>query len=306
MINPNSKVNRDKIRVKVSKLLGIDSQKIACEYNPSKYSAIYRIRVANVNSKKDSYILKEIRDPSEFHFYESVLEPYKLDSPKMYGFIDVDHRLFMVMEEIPQENNHLDPKKKYELAIDWLIRKDSMAYDKLHYISSLSLTFIETKIWGTKQWLELICNGMESGIHPRLTEPTFRLIRTNFNEVEYTLKRGRQTLCHNDFQMGNILFRSHKESNRIYVIDWTYPNIASVCIDLATLTHAAPASFKPYLLDRYRSQIDFEEFDEIYKCAESYAKLCDFAWMVDSLMKGLSPVDMKKFEVLLSELKNVA
>ena len=76
------------------------------------------------------------------------------------------------------------------------------------------------------------------------------------------------------------------------------------------LIHVAINHIKSHLLERYRLQIDFKGFDEIFNAAQSYAKLFDLAWMVNVLLGELTDEWYEewfqtKFKYLLRELQEI-
>ncbi len=69
-------------------------------------------------------------------------------------------------------------------------------------------------------------------------------------------------------------------------MDWTYPAIGTVCIDLATLLHVAPATHRDRLIARYRAQRPVQDFDSIYTAARVHVNLAILEWMSDAIRTG--------------------
>lgn len=261
VLKQQSIIDMNKIKSNLSEMLDIDIKHVTSELQIEKYSDIYKIHVEDSNKRMSSFILKD-SDPPDFEFYKDILEPYNLDSPKMYGHIEVDNRTLLVMDYIPHETSDRESEQKYKRAIDWLIKKDSILSKGLNRIGYLPC--IRSDIWGPDQWLDLVHRGVEAKVHPLLTKRFLEKLKNKFLKIINKLKEGKQTICHNDFHIYNILFGEKKRAAEISVIDWTLPNIGSVCVDLARLIYYAPNPIKSDLLERYRSQIHFKGIEENY------------------------------------------
>jgi thiamine kinase-like enzyme len=301
MLKQKSTIDTTKIKDELSKILNMEIWQIASEFQHVRYSDIYKIKVNNAYS----FILKDISNTwLDFELYKYILEPYKLDSPKIYGELEIGHNAFIIMEYIPHEPTDWRSEEKYKRAIDWLIKKDSILSENLNKIASFPYIQPFNKTLVT--WLEKIQKGVETKTHPSLTYQFFTDIKNEFHEVISLLKEGKQTICHNDFQMQNVLFGTGERAGEIYVVDWTLPSIGSVCVDLATLVHYAPDDIKPDLLERYRSRMDFNGFEEVFKGAQVYANLFDFSWMVTALIDGKKEtINTDRFNYLLRELQRI-
>ena len=278
-------INTNQIKDKISDLLKLNISQVT-EIKATGYSSnVHKIKVYDTNDNVYQFILRGIYDSSELDFYKTVLEPFNLDSPKVYGLIDEDSNLYAVMEYIPHEPTDLEDEHKFRRAIDWLIKKDKILTENLRHISSFPC--IKSHIWGPARYIDIIHRGAKAKVHPLLNDKCYDIIRSQFHGLEKILQEGTRTINHNDFQMWNILFGVDEKAGNMYIIDWAAPNIGSVCVDLALLILVAPNHIKSDLVERYRLQIDFMGFDEIFNAAQSYAKLFDLAWLVNVMLGEL-------------------
>lgn len=267
-------------------LLKMNIHELALRPVQSRYSKFFVADLKDTCGHLKKLFIKEHYKEStcylDFDFFKNVLEPYGLNSPYNYGIFSVDQQSYIVMDFI-DHGHHLSEEEKYFAAVDWLVRKDSVLVEDLPSLSKLSC--IELNIWGPEQWLGLLHDGVRKGIHPKLNKESFNAMYRNFRDIAGTLTGGRQTVCHNDFGMYNILFTG-KGGSSIYVIDWTRPTISSVCVDLAFLVNFAPPQLKEMLLNRYRASIEVGWVEDIYNAALHCVRLCRLGWMTNDVVTG--------------------
>jgi thiamine kinase-like enzyme len=294
------------VRSSLSELLNIDIQKVITEFPAVGHSgSTYKITTFDRSEQKREFILKCVSDDSYYNFYEEVLSQYEFDSPRIFGIISVGEILFLVMEFVPHESAEWNNKLKYKQAVEWLIKKDTITNNNLNELVSCSSVQSSVRD-NVDQWLATIRRGFELKVHPLMTGHDLNILfrkRNYFHKVNSLLSQKQQTINHNDFQMFNILFGNGQKKGKLYVIDWSGPNIGSVCIDLAKLIRVAPNEFSTYLLTAYRSQINFEGFDEIFKAAQIRTNLLIFAWMVEMLINGRGhAISLPQFQAIFREI----
>ncbi len=79
--------------------------------------------------------------------------------------------------------------------------------------------------------------------------------------------------------MGNILF-ADESLKRVYVIDQTRPHLTSICRDLSQLVDDLPNSQRGILIQEYRKEFNFEDFEKEFQNAVIIRDLGYLAWMV--------------------------
>ncbi len=258
-------------------------------------------------------IIKKVENSSDYLFYKEVLEPFNLDSPKMYGTVGTEDGLFLVMEYISHKPISWADEERFTQAVNWLIKKDSIIHDNFSrvressYMKSLSASpHFRYRI---DQCLDIFSKGVDLNVHPVISSNTLQALRDEkeclYEVATRVSEEGRATVSHYDFQMHNILFGSEDREGRIYVIDWAEPKIDSVCMDLIGLLHCAPEAIRQKLMEMYRSQVDFENFQAIYKQSEFLVDLSEVAWMVEMLINGRrESVDVSALELQARRFQN--
>src|SRR5712691_10254797 len=126
-------------RNSLSVLLNIDVKEVTSEFSATGHSgSTYKITTLDGDERKHEFILKRVPDDSYSTFYQEVLSRYDFDSPKVYGIVSIDENLFLVTDFIPHEPAEWGNKLKYKRAIEWLIKKDSIARNSLNDLASCS------------------------------------------------------------------------------------------------------------------------------------------------------------------------
>jgi len=298
------------LRVERKPRVHVEPQQGGCSDN------VYKVTIWDRSGNSLRVVLKEVDDSRPYVFYKETLEPLELDSPRMYGHIEADGRLLLVMEYIDHEPTTWNDEKRYELALKWLIRKDRVIHD--HFQTVAESSYMKTISIGppflqrVEYCLRVITDAADSTLSSVLPTQFLNLLTRNESRL-YELatrvsKRGRLTVAHYDLQMGNILFKSAKKKlltfgkkkDVIYVIDWAEPKIDSVCVDLIGLVHIAPHALRQRLVDSYRREIDFVGFGEIYRDYELLLDLSELGWMAEMM------ADQKQAYINLAEFERKA
>ncbi len=254
---------------------------------------VYKLDLAEQGRTPHTVIIKKVANSSSYLFYKEILEPLKLDSPKMYGTVETEDGLFLVMEYIPHKPISWTDEERFTRAVNWLVKKDSIIYNNFSkvresaYMKSLPASPpFRSRI---DECLEIVAKGVDLKVSPMISTPLVEAFR-NKQECLYELSRclsvrGRTTVSHYDFQMHNILFASEAKEGKIYVIDWAEPKIDSVCMDLIGLVHCAPTGIRQKVIELYRSQVDCENFETTYAQSELLVDLSELAWTVEMAIK---------------------
>jgi thiamine kinase-like enzyme len=301
-------MNTDTIKTSLSRLLHMNIQEITPLFESAGYSGnAQKIMTVDERKQKRTLLLKRVFDASDYQFYQEVLRPYDLNAPEMFGIISIADTSFLVSDYIPHQPAEWQNFYKFRRAVEWLVKKDTIAahnLEKLKACASVQKT-VRNHI---QEWLACISKGVEMQVHPLLTGKFLSHLlyhEIHFQQARSLLLQKQQTINHNDFQMYNILF-GIDEREEISIIDWSGPNIGSVCVDLAKLLIVAPARFGPAITEHYRSHISFEGFHEILEAALLLTKLTIFAWMLEMLIKGRpEAISFPQFQTIYKELQEI-
>jgi aminoglycoside phosphotransferase (APT) family kinase protein len=297
------------LREPLSELLEFEVRGVESKFKGSGFSGgVFRIDVVDTGGPQRPFILKKVPDSREYDFYRDVLAPYGLDSPEIYGLVESEGHRFLVIEHVPHDDPDWGDPKRYQWAIDWLIRKDRNAGRRLDEIASLSYVRPFEAGHGEER-LRPIGEACREGVDRLLDGSFAAVLEANAARVgEWTtlLRRGPQTVTHNDFQLLNVVIGKEEREGELYVIDWTHPSIGSVCIDLATLVQVAPDELQAELIERYRWQAwtDGDDFEEIFEAARGHVNLSILTWMIDALQEGQTEVVWRpKLKRTIAELR---
>lgn len=277
----------------LSRLLGADLCVRGIELEESGYSGgVYRFIVRPEGQGRIDFVLKRVPDANVFRFYEDVLAPYDLNSPRMLGTFHKgrgrDREHFIVMEYIPHEEPDWADFAKYRRAVDWLAHRDQLLerhleqIAELDYIEPFALPPFEAMLARTRE-------AVHDRLDPLLTDSLLRALESageQYYRADRALRHGPQTVTHNDFQMLNLLFGTEANSGELYVVDWTYPAIGSVCIDLATLVHVSPPELRQKLIHQYLAARSVPDFPSVFSAAQLHVHLSVLQWIIDALQSG--------------------
>ena len=273
----------------LSSFLGLDLIHVRSEPQVSDLpGAVLKVSALDSDRHEHPLILKRSSDDRDYRLFRHYLEPYQLNSPRVYGHIEIDGQGFMVMDYI----RHLPPdwgdRGRVLEAVRWLIKKDLVTSQNLSSIRSLDCLGA-VKWFGVDYWLPIFERWYKGSKHDQSEQIWGVVYRNRTRVAEYIddlAESGPQTVVHGDFGMGNILFGDGEYKNRLYVIDWSEPHIASVTHDLAHLYDHAPADVKGELITTYREHIDVPRFDDLFGEARVLRDMGYLAWMVDKINEG--------------------
>lgn len=273
----------------VAELLSADLRDFEIEFESRGYSgAVHRLTARDGRGESWTLLLKGGPVETNYRFFRDVLAPYRLNSPQMYGVIDGGDASYLVMEYIPHEPPDWRDPSRYQRALEWLVYKDATLAPDLARIARLD--YLQPFDLGSfRARTAVLRSAAEEQLDARISAPWVDAIEGNrhrFDEAAANVRSGPQTVVHNDFQMLNILFGSGAKAGQLYVVDWTTPAIGSVCIDLATLVHVAPAELRQGLIERFLAACPVSDFGERFAAAQLHVHLSILTWMIDALRSG--------------------
>lgn len=251
-------------------------------------------------------ILKQQQDHSAFRFYMHYLQPFKLNSPREYGYIDSDGQAFLVMDYIPHATPNWSDSNGYIKAVQWLTRKDLVTVHHLDSLRNLDC-FGRMEYYGVPYWLaELEQLSKVSAPNSQIRQ-IVRTIRANQTRIDTYIEElnsaGAQTVVHGDLHLSNVLFGEGDHASELFVIDWTEPHIGSVTKDLASLYDNAPRAIKAELIKLYRSEIDFPGFDELFAKARLLRDIGYLSWMAGMISaKAQQEIDQNELERVMQSI----
>ena len=307
MYRQKAQLNAETLREPLSRLLDWDADDIQLGFESSGHSGtVFRVYVTGPAGRSRDLVLKGDPDPNALRIYRDVLRPFGLNSPEVLGALEIGGKQWLVMKYIPHELPDWADPQRYRRAVDWLLRKDAVANRNLAWLGELEyLEPFEAGDPGRR--LEAIARSCNVQADPSLTRAWRDLLERRFQraeEITPLLRQGPQTITHNDYQMLNILFGESPNQEEMFVIDWTYPAIGSVCVDLASLVHVAPRELRPSIVDRYRRAAPFEPFEPIFAAARAQVNLSVLTWMIEAIAEGQShAVHQGKLREIVSELQ---
>ena len=307
MYRQKAQLNAEALWEPLSRIIDWEPDEIELGFESSGHSgAVFRVVVSGRSGWSRHLVLKRDPDPNAWRIYRDILRPCELNSPEMLGVCEIADSQWLVMEYVPHEQPDWADPQRYQRAVDWLLHKDAVANRNLAWLGELEyLEPFEAGDPGRR--IEAIARSCNVQLDPSLTNMWRELLERRFNKAEEItplLRQGPQTITHNDYQMFNILFGESPKQEEMFVIDWTYPAIGSVCVDLASLVHVAPRELRSLLVDRYRRAAPFEPFEPIFDAARAHVNLSVLTWMIEAIAEGQShAVHQSKLREIVSELQ---
>jgi thiamine kinase-like enzyme len=170
--------------------------------------------------------------------------------------------------------------------VEWLIKKDLVTSQRLDSIKNLECIG-DMKYYGVQYWLSHFERWSQESLFKAQARHIWRLVHANQSRIDTYIGELHsleiQTVVHGDLHLSNVLFGEKETENEVFVIDWTQPHIGSVTKDLASLYDNAPNNTKEALLNRYRKQINFPSFDEMFAKAKLLRDIGYLAWMAEMI-----------------------
>lgn len=265
--------------------------------------SLCKVTVFDQGQNERSFMLKRKHDDTDYRLYQQYLEPYHLNSPKEYGYLELNGQRFLVMDYIKHLPINWDDGNGYLKAVQWLIKKDLITGQNLASLRTLD-GLGKMEFYGIQEWLPEFEQWHKDSTGNHQAKAVWRTVYLSQNRINEYIdelnQAGVQTIVHGDLHMSNILFGEGEANHELFVIDWTQPHIGSVTKDLASLYDNAPLNLKSELVEIYRQQVDFPHFDELFAKAKVLRDVGYLAWMVWMINEG------QKAEIGQNELDRVA
>lgn len=301
MHTPQSTI-AEQILQQLARCVALEIVQVQAEYGESSLSrSLFKVSVLEAGQNEYTFVLKRQQDDGGYRFYQQYLRPYRLDSPQVYGCIELDGQCFWVMEYIPHLPPDWNASPGYLKAVQWLIQKDRITLQNLNAIRKLDCLGT-MEFYGVAYWLAIFEKWHKDSTANQQAQVVWARVNANQNRINDCIaelnQTGLQTVVHGDLHMSNILFR--QDNNELFVIDWTQPHISSVTKDLASLYDNAPLNVKSELIKMYRTQIDFHNFEETFAKAKILRDVGYLSWMAEMINEGQGA------EIAQTELDRVA
>ena len=128
----------DQIAQQLSPFLDFEISQVQSEYQ-AKGSAgsLFKVSVFDKDQNERPFMLKRKQDDTDYRLYQQYLEPCHLNSPKEYGYLELDGQRFLVMDYIKHLPINWDDGNGYLKAVQWLIKKDLITWQNLASIRNL-------------------------------------------------------------------------------------------------------------------------------------------------------------------------
>ena len=298
---------------RLSELLRVKVRELRSEFLEGQSGNVHRVQFRDASDVPRTVVLKKVDSAFEYDFYRRILEPFALDAPKTHGLIVTSSGRFLVMDYVPHEPARWTDYDKFRTAIRWLAKKDRIIHE--HFKSILDTRLLNFApdhpplVDSIEDCIDIIRKGVERKVSPLLSPLLLHAVvqrRRLLHEIAADIfEKSRLTICHRDFHLKNVLFPVENPA-AVYVIDWSNPEIDSVCVDLARLVLLAPPPIRGELIDLYRSHVDFDEFEERYRQTELIMTLQQFAWSFSVILEArrgpLNPPELRKVQTLQRRL----
>jgi hypothetical protein len=279
--------NIDNLTNQLSQLLGLEISRIQFEDHVEGVPAtVHIVSLFDRFQTKHRLVIKNQEDRTALCLYAHYLRLFGLNSPHYYGYIDVDGRLFLVMEYVHHSPPNWSDPHGYFQAVDWLIKKDRITSPHVTSLRHLDC-FGEMRYYGVPYWLSQFERWDRAASSPAYAQHLWRIVHANQSRIDTYIQElissEIQTVVHGDIHLSNVLFGAQERENEVFVIDWTQPHIGSVTKDLASLYDNAPNAIKDALLARYQQQIHVPRFDELFAKAKLLRDIGYISWMAEMI-----------------------
>ena len=143
----------DQITEQLSQFDGLKISHAQAVYQESSsLGTVLRVSVFDKDQRGHPLILKKQDNDAAYRLYQQYLEPYHLNSPKEYGYIELDGQRFLVMDYIKHIPTHWEDRTSYLIAVEWLIKKDLITRQNMDYVRNLDCLGV-TPYSGVDYWL---------------------------------------------------------------------------------------------------------------------------------------------------------
>ncbi|KKT15136.1 MAG: hypothetical protein UV94_C0003G0067 [Parcubacteria group bacterium GW2011_GWC1_43_30] len=288
-------LDRDLLKHQLSSLIGEELTSVTATYEPTGYTGnVYFVDTVSKSGSIYKLVVKRMIDTKEWNLYTDFLKPYNLNSPVHIGKIKLDRHEFLVMERIDSKLKLLDHKVWLKNALNWLIRKDTVCSKDIKKVSKIDP--IKQNINTGEGWWPIIEKCVSSKLHPLIDKSLYKKLlgqKEVLAEYNEALQSGIQTVVHNDFQKRNTLI---DKRGVLFVIDWSNPNIGSICIDLARLIEANHENARD-IRKQYARSINVDHFETLLSMAKFRNTFSIFVWMCKAIIDGQREAVEKEYDI---------
>ncbi len=289
----------------LTELLRVPVRELSLEFSAGQSGNVHRVQFRVASDVSRTVVLKKVESTFEYAFYQRILEPLGLDAPKAHGHVVTSSGRFLVTDYVAHEPARWTDHDKFRTAARWLAKKDRLVHE--HFQSILDTRLLKFPRDrpplqdSIEDAIDIVRRGVERKVSPLLSP----LLLQSLVERRHVLHglaadiftKSRLTICHRDFHLQNVLFPLENRAS-VFVIDWSKPEVDSVCVDLARFVLLAPPPIRAELVAIYRSHVDFDGFEERYRQTESVMTLLQFAWTFSVILDGrrgpLNPAELRK------------
>ncbi|MDQ3347025.1 MAG: phosphotransferase [Acidobacteriota bacterium] len=301
------------ISLRLTELLREPVRELSSEFSAGQSGNVHRVQFRGASDLPRTVVLKKVDSTFEYDFYRQILEPLGLDAPKAHGHVVTSSGRFLVMDYVPHETARWTDHDKFRTAARWLAKKDRVVHE--HFQSILDTGLLKFARHrpplqeNIDDAIDIIGAGVERKVSPLLSPLMLQGLRER-RQLLHGLAadiftKSQLTICHRDFHLQNVLFPVDDRAP-VHVIDWSNPEVDSVCVDLARLVLLAPPPIRGELIEIYRSQVDFDGFAERYQQAEVVMTLLQFAWSFSVILHArrgpLNAAELRKARTLQRRL----
>ena len=293
------------VSLRLSELLRVPVRELISKFSAGQSGNVHRVQFRGASEVPRTVVLKKVESTFEYEFYRQILEPLGLDAPKAHGHVVTSSGLFLVMDYVAHEPTRWADHDKFRTAARWLANKDRLVHENFKRVLNTGLLKFARHRPPLQDCIEDAIDIVRKGVEHKVSPLLSPLLLQGLVQRRQLLHRlaadiftkSRLTICHRDFHLQNVLFPLDNPS-MVYVIDWSNPEVDSVCVDLARFVLLAPPPIRAELVAIYRSHVDFDGFEERYRQTESVMTLLQFAWSFSVILDGrrgpLNPAELRK------------
>ena len=293
------------VSLRLTELLGVPVSELSSEFSTGQSGRVHRVHFRGASGLPHTVVLKKVDSTFEYDFYRQILEPLRLDAPKAHGHVVTSSGRFLVMDYVAHEPTRWTDHNKFRTAVRWLAHKDRLVHENFQSVLDTRLLKFSPDRPPLQDSIEDAIDIVRMGVEQKVSPLLSPLLLQGLERRRQLLHRlaadiftkSRLTICHRDFHLQNVLFPLENPAV-VKVIDWSNPEIDSVCLDLSRFVLLAPPPIRAELVATYRSHVNFDGFEERYRQTESVMTLLQFAWSISVILDGrrgpMNPAELRK------------
>lgn len=288
-------------------LLGVEVSQVksAVPEGSSLPGTVLKVCVVDKRQREYPLILKREESDVSYRLYQHYLEPYHLNSPKEYGYIEIAGQRFLVMDYVGHLPTAWEDRAAHMKAIKWLVKKDLITQQNMDSVRKLDCLGI-MPYYGMDYWMSEFEEWYKNSKSSSQAKDVWMCVNANRNRVNEYIdelnEEGMQTVVHGDLYLDNILLSEDESNHELFVIDWTQPHISSVTKDLVGLYDTAPDDLKREIIETYRKQIDFPQFDVLFAKAKVLRDIGYLSWMAWMIVEQQEEIPQNELDPVATSL----